>query len=230
MTQTALPPPLRITEDQRDSYLANGYLLVESYIAPDEVERLRAATDEMVERSRGVTVSDEIFDLEPGHTAEAPRLRRVSSPVDHHPLFWEFASRGAIVDLAADLVGPDVRYHHSKLNFKWPEGGEEVKWHQDITFWPHTNYSPLTIGVYLTDVGPDQGPLAVVEGSHEGELFDQYDGDDNWVGCLSDEDAARIPADKVRYLEGPAGSVTVHNCRAIHGSKKTSPPGGGPCC
>ena len=220
MTQTTLSPPKSITEEQRASYLENGYLLVESYIPPDEVERLRAATDEMVERSRGVTVSDEIFDLEPAHTAEAPRLRRVSSPVDHHPLFWEFASEGAIVDLAADLVGPDVRYHHSKLNFKWLEGGEEVKWHQDISFWPHTNYTPLTIGVYLTDVGPDQGPLAVVEGSHEGELFNQYDEDDNWVGCLSDEDAARIPADKVRYLEGPAGSVTVHNCRAIHGSKK----------
>ena len=37
MTQTTLPPPVRITEHQRDSYLENGYLLIESYIAPDEV-------------------------------------------------------------------------------------------------------------------------------------------------------------------------------------------------
>ena len=209
-----------LTQEQVEAYHARGCISVEGVFSDTEMEELRRVTDEFVERSRQVTENDEDFDLEPGHSAAAPRLRRVSSPVDHHPLFWEFASKGAVVDLAADLVGPDVRYHHSKLNFKWLEGGEEVKWHQDITFWPHTNYSPLTIGVYLTDVGPDQGPLAVVEGSHEGELFNQYDGDDNWVGCLSDGDAARIPADKVRYLEGPAGSVTVHNCRAIHGSKK----------
>ncbi len=36
-----------------------------------------------------------------------------------------------------DLVGSDVRFHHSKLNTKWSDGGEEVKWHQDIQFWLH---------------------------------------------------------------------------------------------
>ena len=54
-----------------------------------------------------------------------------------------------MADVAADIVGPDVKFHHSKLNFKWAEGGEEVKWHQDIQFWPHTNYSPATIGTLL---------------------------------------------------------------------------------
>jgi Uncharacterized protein conserved in bacteria (DUF2252) len=29
--------------------------------------------------------------------------------------------------VAADLLGPDVKFHHSKLNFKAPRGGEEVK-------------------------------------------------------------------------------------------------------
>ena len=53
-----------------------------------------------------------------------------------------------------------MKFHHSKLNFKWAKGGEEVKWHYDISFWPHTNYSPLTVGTYLYDCGMDQGPLA----------------------------------------------------------------------
>src|SRR3546814_8765331 len=70
-------------------------------------------------------------------------------------------SDSVITDVAADLVGPDVKFHSCKLNFKWSKGGEEVKWHQDIQYWPHTNYSPLTIGIYLDDVGPDQGPLAI---------------------------------------------------------------------
>ena len=69
-------------------------------------------------------------------------------------------------DIVADLVGPDVKFHHSKLNFKWMRGGEEVKWHYDISFWPHTNYSPLTIGTYLYDCGMEQGPLAVLPKSH----------------------------------------------------------------
>ena len=52
-----------------------------------------------------------------------------------------------------------MKFHHSKLNYKWAQGGEEVKWHYDISFWPHTNYSPLTVGTYLYDCGMDNGPL-----------------------------------------------------------------------
>ncbi len=54
--------------------------------------------------------------------------------------------------------------------------------------------------------------------SHQGELFDQYDGD-TWVGCLSDADVARLPLATAVYPVGPTGTVTVHNCRTVHGSE-----------
>ena len=155
-------PPTVLTREQREFYFENGYLLVESIIPKDWIARAREVTAEMVERTRTLTKSDAVFDLEPGHSADSPRLRRLTSPVEHHPFYWEWASQSVIADLAADLVGPDVKFHHSKLNFKWAGGGEEVKWHQDISYWPHTNYSPLTIGVYLHDVGDEQGPLGAV--------------------------------------------------------------------
>jgi hypothetical protein len=71
--------------------------------------------------------------------------------VDQHPEYWRYARDSLLADIAADLVGPDVKFHHSKLNFKWARSGAEVKWHQDIQYWPHTNYSPLTFGTYLYD-------------------------------------------------------------------------------
>ncbi len=211
--------PLVLTQEQREFYFQNGYLLAERIVPDEWVERLLQVTDEMVERSRALEKSDVIFDLEPGHTAEEPRLRRLTSPVEHHPVYWEFASKSVLVDVAADLVGPDVKFHHSKLNFKWAKGGEEVKWHQDIGYWPHTNYSPCTMGVYLHDVGDDQGPLGVVPGSHNGDLYNQYNDDGQWTGCLNEVDSRRFDPAQAAYLPGPAGSVTVHHCRAIHGSR-----------
>ncbi|NDA03538.1 MAG: phytanoyl-CoA dioxygenase family protein, partial [Burkholderiaceae bacterium] len=93
------------------------------------------------------------------------------------------------------------------------------KWHYDISFWPHTNYSPLTIGTYLYDCGMDQGPLGVIPKSHLLEpMMSQYDESGKWVGCLSDEDVKKIHIEKAVYLTGPAGSLTLHNCRTIHGS------------
>ena len=123
-----------------------------------------AVTAEFVERSRELTESNVVFDLDAGHSADEPRLRRLSSPTDLHETYWEFASQSAIVDVAVDLLGPDVKFHHSKLNFKAPHGGEEVKWHQDIQFWPHTNYDLLTIGVFLEDVEPGMGEVGFVPG------------------------------------------------------------------
>jgi len=221
-------PPKVLTREQRESYFRNGYLLLEGIVSDDWLERLRAGTDEMIERSAAVSESDAVWDLEDGHTADAPRLRRLSSPNDHHPTYWEFASRSIVLDAIADLVGPNVKFHHSKLNFKWARGGEEVKWHQDIGFWPHTNYSPCTAGTYLYDCGPDQGPLGVIAGSHEGPLYDQYSPAGEWIGCLSDTDADGLDSSKIVYLEGPAGSVTIHNCRTIHGSKPNLSPEGRP--
>jgi ectoine hydroxylase-related dioxygenase (phytanoyl-CoA dioxygenase family) len=214
--------PRILTQSQREFYFSEGYILLERVIGDDWVAKLRAATEEMVERSRKVSVSDKVFDLEPGHTPDAPRLRRVSNPVEHHPVYWDYVTRSPIVDIVADLVGPDVKFHHSKLNFKWARGGEEVKWHYDISFWPHTNYSPLTVGTYIYDCGMDNGPLMVLPRSHiEVEpLLTQFDESGRWIGCLRDADAGRLPLARAVALPGPAGSLTLHNCRTLHASPK----------
>src|SRR6476661_7378385 len=206
-----------LTDPQRTQYHDRGWVSVPGLVDDGWLERLRAVTDEFVESSRTLTESNVIFDLDVGHSAAEPRLRRLSSPTDLHETYWEFASQSVIVDVAVDLLGPDVKFHHSKLNFKAARGGEEVKWHQDIQFWPHTNYDLLTIGVFLDDVEPGMGEVGFVPGSHDGPLYDLYDGD-VWVGALADAELARAGVDTASYPIGPAGTITVHNCRTVHGS------------
>ncbi|HEX2649738.1 MAG TPA: phytanoyl-CoA dioxygenase family protein [Burkholderiales bacterium] len=213
--------PKVLKQEQREAYFRDGFLFLPKAINEEWIQKLRKATDEMVERSRKVTRSDPIFDLEPAHRPDAPRLRRVSNPVEHHPVYWDYCLNSVMPDIVSDLVGPDVKFHHSKLNFKWANGGEEVKWHYDISFYPHTNYSPLTIGTYLYDCGMDQGPLAALPGSHNIEpMPSQYNAKGEWTGCLSDEDVAKLDTSKMVYMPGPAGSLTIHNCRTLHYSAK----------
>ena len=59
----------------------------------------------------------------------------------------------------------------------------------------------------------------MLRGSHKGPVVDQYNDKSEWVGCLKPQDAAAIDMSKVDYLEGPAGSITIHNCRTLHYSK-----------
>ncbi len=213
-----LAQPARVlSQSDREKFFERGYLCVQDLIPVEQMDALRRVTEEFVDASRQYSESDNVYDLSPEHTAQAPVVRRLKSPDVRHDVYWEL-STGVLADVAADLVGPDVVFHHSKLNFKWFDDTDQVKWHQDAQFFPHTNYNVLTIGTYLHDTNMDNGPLAVVPRSHDGPLFDQYDGSGSWVGHLSEEDAACLDLDKVEYLTGNAGSITIHSCRTVHGS------------
>ncbi len=212
-------PASVLTKEQRAFYFANGFVAVDGLIPPDWVRRLTARSNELLEQSRSVNHSNEAFDLGPTHSAEHPRVRRLRATVDRHPEFWEFACNSIFTDVAADLVGPDVKFHSAKLNYKWPGTGEVVHWHQDIPAWPHTNYSPVTLGVYLSPVTPEQGPLACIPGSHEGALFRHMDEEGNWTGTISENDLATVDLTSAAELTGSPGTLVAINCRAIHGSR-----------
>jgi ectoine hydroxylase len=214
----------RITTAQQAQYEEVGYLQLDSFVDDDWLIALRAASDEFVEQSRTLTASNRMLDIEPDHTAANPRLRRLISPLDHHETFFRFTTEGPPAQLATQLLGGPVRFHHSKLNYKWAGGGEEVKWHQDIQFWPHTDFSPLTIGVYLYDVDDEMGPMGVLPGSHNERLYDLYGSNGQWAGSMNDGDIAQLDLDAMTWLQGPAGSVTVHNCCMVHGSLPNNSP------
>ena len=206
--------PQVLTQAQREDYFENGYIKVENLIPEETLIELQGVIAKVLDESRKETKSGSIFDLGPGHSSEKPVLRRLKKPDDYDEVFWSFAS-GLIADVAADLAGPDVVFHHSKLNFKWNDGNDDVKWHQDVQFFPHTNYNVFTIGCYLNDTGMGNGPLGVIPGSHQEKLYDLYQGED-WTGCLNDADADSLSMKDVEYLTGGAGSITIHNCRTLH--------------
>ncbi|MBI1186885.1 MAG: phytanoyl-CoA dioxygenase family protein [Alphaproteobacteria bacterium] len=214
----------RLTQNDRDAYERDGFLLLDGFISDDWLDRLDAAMTRFIDESRSLTTSSTSILVAPDHTPEEPRLRRIPQTVAFDPDFEAFGLRGPIVDLAEDLLGPDVRFHHSKLNFKWRDGGEEIKWHQDIQFWPHSNYSPLTIGVYLVDVDDEMGPMGVFRGSHKGPLSPLSNAAGAWTGALTEAEIAALDPRDIVWLKGRRGAVTVHNCRAVHGSPPNRSP------
>lgn len=213
-------PCRTIPDALREAYFRDGGICVAGAVGADWLGRLRAAAARLVEESRGIARSGPVFDLEPDHSPAAPRLRRVSSPCDQDPAFWELLTDGPVGDLAADLLGPDVKFYQAKLNFKWARGGAEVRWHQDQPFFPHTNHAVATFGVYLEDCGADQGPLRILPGSQRGPIFSHYDPAGVWRGEIAPEDVARLDTAGAVEFTGPAGSVTVHNYLTVHGSRR----------
>ena len=138
-----------LTRAQIDFYNTNGFLAVEGVYSHAEMKEARAVVEEFVERSRAVTAHTDVFDLEPGHSAAEPRVRRIKSPYLHHPIFDGLVRQERMLDVVAALIGPGIRLHGNKLNMKSAGYGSAVEWHQDLAFYPHTNDDILAVGVAL---------------------------------------------------------------------------------
>ena len=216
--------PHALTQDQIDSYRRDGYLMVENAVTDDQLERLRAELSGWVEESRGhnepygePTVDGRArFDMGAEHTAEKPALRRVNNPSDISDTYFEVMSNARTVDIVADLVGPDVKFHHCKINQKCPGANTTVNYHQDFAFTPHCNDDVVTALLMLDEVTEENGCLMVVPGTHKGPMYSLFEGE-NFVGRVDDQTEADLQAQQIP-ITGPAGSVCLMHTRLAHGS------------
>ena len=54
-------PPKVLTEAQREFYFSEGYLCLQRAIGDEWIAKLRAATDELIGRSRCIGISNHLF-------------------------------------------------------------------------------------------------------------------------------------------------------------------------
>ncbi len=207
---------MSLTQQQIDRYGEEGYLVLPGALPADLLAELRREADLAVAGAAGLTASDARYDLEDSHRPDAPRVRRLKTPFQFWPFFDRLMRSPAVLDAVEPLLGPDIRIHNSKLNMKSAGFGAAVEWHQDWAFYPHTNDSGLALGVYLDDVGEDNGPMMAVPGSHLGPVFDHHS-EGAFCGGV---DAGRhdVGHGRAVAMTGPAGTFTLHHVRAVHGS------------
>jgi len=212
-----------LSREQRDAFERDGYLLVENAVGPDMLAALRRDFEGWVEESRRhsspygqVMDGRPRFDLEPGHSAAKPALRRVNSPVEVSQAYFDCMTNSPMVDMVADLIGPNVKFHHCKINSKLPGAKTAVKWHQDFPFTPHSNDDIVTALLFIDDVTDDNGPLEVVGGTHKGEIHSLWH-DGKFTAAVSEEVTERSQKQALRCL-GPAGSCCFMHTRLLHGS------------
>ncbi|MEM7778326.1 MAG: phytanoyl-CoA dioxygenase family protein [Pseudomonadota bacterium] len=206
-----------LSPDQIQSYHDNGYLLVENAVTPEQLAQLREITHDLIDKSRTVTESNDVYDLDDGHSAEQPKLTRIKLPHKQHPYYWEVLTNSRITEVLKQLLGANVLLQTAKLNTKAPDGGAAVEWHQDWAFYPHTNDTLLACGLMLEDVDLENGPLQVIPGSHKAPVLSHHNPDGVFCGAVDPDDPG-FDLDSAVTLTGKAGSMTVHHVRALHGS------------
>ncbi len=210
-----------LSEYQTRQFRDDGYVVVRGLLDGARVAALTGEIDAWIEESRahqvnyGETMDGKArFDLEAGHTAERPRLRRVANPADISAPYRSALWDGPVVDAVAELIGPDVKFHHCKLNIKLPGMETRVDYHQDHAYDPHTNDDMLAVMLMLDEVTEDNGCLRVVPGSHRERYSHHRDG--KFVGATDpalDKEFER----RSLPITGRPGDVCLMHTWTVHG-------------
>ena len=206
-----------ISDDLAQAYKRDGVIVIPEVLDNDTLARVRTALAEIVAGAANVTEHNDVYDLEPGHTPENPRVRRIKAPHKVHPIFDEIVRSRSVIGILTTLIGPGLRLHGSKLNMKSARYGSPVEWHQDWAFYPHTNDDVLAIGVLLDDCDLENGPMLVTPGSHTGKDIWNHHGDDGCFAGLIDPDLIQDEIGRAVPCTGKAGSMSFHHVRALHG-------------
>ena len=85
---------------------------------------------------------------------------------------------------------------------------------------PYTNDDVLAVGIIIDDMESKNGPLMVYPGTHKGPIYNHHI-NGVFAGGMSVSDAGLKSEDAVE-LKGPAGSVSIHHGRIVHGSAKNT--------
>lgn len=205
-----------LTNDQVEEYRAAGFLTIRNAFDSTLLQRLTATIDRLWNEGSALENKTRHFDLDPAHRPGNPRIRRISSPTELDDVFVEVAFDSVLGDIAADLIGGPVKFYHSKVNFKLPDGGAEIGWHQDWPVFPHTNTNIVALSIPINPSRSGNGCLQTVPGSHKQGPRSHWVNGQYALNCnasMSQDDFARVVDNEL-----DPGDVVAHHGLAVHGS------------
>ncbi len=145
---TASEQNYRLSREDVDRFVAEGYLGPYAALRPEEMTAIRAAIETQVLTSDGPN----------------PRSRGQSRHMDS-AIVYDLATHRAIIERIACLLGPDLVAWATNFWLK-PPGGAEIPWHQDIAFWPLEPPVNVSAWIAIDEVTVENSCVQVIPGSH----------------------------------------------------------------
>ncbi len=187
-----------------ERYRRDGYVVARGVFDADDTRRLRADALAMWQRSgQGADAQNTTFQ-------GVKKMSTIRDPQLHSSLYTRYLTDPRLTELMAELVGPNVQLHHSKINIKTRQDRAVFPLHQDYPYFPHALHSVTTVLVHLTDTTSDRGCFRAIPGVREPlpHIADE--------GHILDPDEYAL--ERAVELPAAAGDVVLMNYLAPHGS------------
>ena len=202
-----------LTDEQKQFYADNGYVLVPGLLTPEEAAAYRQETHDLAQRLSAVREINATWGSADSVTkGKATQLLHCHDVQFQSAAFSRLLVNEKLTAVAADIIGPNVQLHHTKMFIKPPEKGSPFPMHQDAPFFPHENHSMIAAIIHFDDAPVEKGCVRVVPGSHKRGMLPHIAAG-SWH--LSPEE---YPVSEAVPCEAKAGDALFFSYLTIHGS------------
>ena len=224
---------------QRDDYVRDGFLVIEGFADPSQLDALRRRALEIVEDFDPAEVvsvfstkqqtrtsddyflesgdkvrcffEEEAFD-ENGQLSQAKELsiNKIGHAMhDLDPVFRDFSHSRQLADLASDIGLRDPLVVQSMYIFKQPRIGGEVSLHNDSTFLYTDPISATGFWFAVEDATEENGCLWALPGGHTIPLKERFHRHPNGGTTFEVFDSSPYPTDGLVPLPAPRGTLVI---------------------
>ncbi|KAJ8923995.1 hypothetical protein NQ315_006771 [Exocentrus adspersus] len=171
-------PNSNLTQEQKDFYEKNGYILIKNNVGDALVEKV---TQRFVDICDG-NVKDYFVDtimkdpsLKHKDNVRGQYLINKLQDFAYDEVFWEYCKDPGVISIVEGIIGPNITAVHSMFINKPPNadpGASLHPLHQDLHYFPFRPANKIVASwTALERVDERNGCLYVVPGSHESTLY-----------------------------------------------------------
>jgi len=212
----------QLNEEQIQFYQNNGFIVIEDFLSPEELEHWRIVVSTAVKERAGIKI--------PGKDIKTGEADGINEDADYFAKvfdqllnLWQTNEQvkklmldQRIGKMAAQLAGVDgIRIWHDQALIKRP-WANPTAWHLDTPFWSYSDRNAISIWVALDNATLENGCLFFIPGSHKLTGFDKITIGKNMDGIF--EIYPGLINTKPVAAPMRAGSCSFHNGLTIHGA------------
>jgi len=204
-----------LTDNQVETFKADGYLIVPNFLNSMEVSKLLevALQDDVINKNS--------YDLN-DQSGKKTKLALWFTPgEDIYGLLTRSERIISSVDKLLEGSAP-VCHYHSKLMQKEPKVGGAWEWHQDYGYWYKNEYlfpdQMISVMIAITEAKKENGCLQVIKGSHKmGRIEHGFAGEQ--VGASQHYVDLALKTMELVYVELKPGDALFFHSNTLHRSE-----------
>ena len=204
-----MPSRRPLSDSEVEAFREEGFVTPRFRLDADLLERLRGSVETLIDNNP---------DVRPEQLVGAHIKNSDDTGVRGQDDLLEFAQHPDLLDVAEQIVGPDIIFWGSQVFSKPPGDGMAIPWHQDGQYWPMRPLATVTVWIALDPATEENGCLRVVPRTHRSGLMQHVSTDEAGLALNQGLDEDEFDDSGAVDILLEPGQISLHDSMLVHGS------------